>query len=324
MNHDPSTDQLEHLPMEQTTIPEAVPDLSGPEQLPEIPDHVLHGASEKPSEVVADGPVAAQEHKRNGKGWLVKVTALGTMLLATCGAGQKADSVITPSAPKGTVAEVVIDTAPNTTIVQTTTSEAVATTTVAVPETTTTVVDAIKEPPTVERVPNKQFATLSFLSPNSPLNGVSYNIATETPDNDAGPELEQGVGWEWNYGRAVQPGEEGLAVIFGHRTTHDKPFLNIDTLDDTNDSYMTVTYPPKEGETEDATYWFKVLPHPEGQDNRVVDESDVASIYTPKEILDNPKLRMILIYACEPKGSSTKRILVLGVMVPNPTQTAQG
>jgi sortase A len=92
----------------------------------------------------------------------------------------------------------------------------------------------------------------------------------------------------------VGPGEDGNLVLAGHRTTHSKPFADLDLLDPDDLIYVT--------DGQGFAVMYKV------SEVMIVDPQDVWITYDR----DRPMLTM---FACHPKGSSRYRIVVTADLV---------
>jgi sortase A len=103
--------------------------------------------------------------------------------------------------------------------------------------------------------------------------------------------IDQGVA-QWV--GTVGPGEDGNLVLAGHRTTHSKPFADLDRLDVDDLVYVT--------DGHGFSVMYKVV------DTMIVDPRDLWITYDS----DRPTLTM---FACHPKGSARYRIVVTADLV---------
>lgn len=92
----------------------------------------------------------------------------------------------------------------------------------------------------------------------------------------------------------VGPGEDGNLVLAGHRTTHSRPFADLDRLGIDDLIYIT--------DGNGFRVMYKVA------DTTVVDPSDLWITYDR----DRP---MLTLFACHPKGSARYRIVVTANLV---------
>jgi sortase A len=92
----------------------------------------------------------------------------------------------------------------------------------------------------------------------------------------------------------VGPGEDGNLVLAGHRTTHSRPFADLDRLGSDDLIYIT--------DGHGFRVMYKVA------DTTVVDPQDLWITYDR----DRP---MLTLFACHPKGSARYRIVVTADLV---------
>jgi len=92
------------------------------------------------------------------------------------------------------------------------------------------------------------------------------------------------------------PGERGNTVFPGHRTTHSRPFYDIDRLTPGDHLMFTVA---------SGTYVYEV------RESFVVDDRDTW-------IVEPTPDHTFTIFACHPKGSARQRYVVKGVLVSPP------
>ncbi|HVL84274.1 MAG TPA: class E sortase [Pseudonocardia sp.] len=105
------------------------------------------------------------------------------------------------------------------------------------------------------------------------------------------PVLERGPG-HWP-GTAI-PGEQGNAVVSGHRTTYSRPFHDLDLLEERDAiTVQTDGRPP---------VTFRVT------ETAVVTEAEYAEFVLQAPA--DPTVRQLTLFACEPKGDRTHRIVV--------------
>lgn len=103
--------------------------------------------------------------------------------------------------------------------------------------------------------------------------------------------IDQGVA---HWVGTVGPGEDGNVVLAGHRTTHSKPFADLDRLGDGDLVYVT--------DGQGFAVMYKV------SETTIVDPQDLWITYDR----DKPMLTM---FACHPKGSARYRIVVTADLV---------
>lgn len=99
-------------------------------------------------------------------------------------------------------------------------------------------------------------------------------------------DLQAGPG---HYPGTALPGQPGNMVISGHRTTHTRPFYDLDILDPGADIYV---------DTEQGTFRYKV------RTSYVVDPTDL----TP---LASTETATLTLTTCTPKGSAAQRLIVV-------------
>ncbi|MGI9667699.1 MAG: sortase [Acidimicrobiia bacterium] len=103
--------------------------------------------------------------------------------------------------------------------------------------------------------------------------------------------IDQGVA---HWSGTAQPGESGNVVLAGHRTTHSRPFFNLDRLEVGDLLYVT------DGNGFEVMYSV--------DESFVVEPTDMWITYESGE----PTLTM---FACHPKGSARYRIVVTANLV---------
>lgn len=103
--------------------------------------------------------------------------------------------------------------------------------------------------------------------------------------------IDQGVA---HWVGTVGPGEDGNIVLAGHRTTHTRPFVDLDRLRAGDLIYVT--------DGRGFAVMYKVA------DTTIVDPQDLWITYDR----DTPMLTM---FACHPKGSARYRIVVTADLV---------
>lgn len=108
----------------------------------------------------------------------------------------------------------------------------------------------------------------------------------------------KGIG---HYPKTALPGDVGNFAIAGHRTTHGKPFANIDQLEPGDPIIVR---------TENGWYIYRV------KTTVIVWPTDVNVIYPIPEGLPGTwtEDRYIALTTCHPKGSAAKRLVVIGVL----------
>jgi len=103
--------------------------------------------------------------------------------------------------------------------------------------------------------------------------------------------IDQGVA---HWAGTVGPGEDGNLVLAGHRTTHSKPFADLDRLGIDDLIYVT--------DGHGFAVMYKVA------ETSIVEPQDLWITY------DRAK-PMLTLFACHPKGSSRHRIVVTADLV---------
>ena len=199
--------------------------------------------------------------------------SLSLMLLVACsdGGGNAADSVATTDAVTTTAVKATTTTRP-----ATTTTEAPTTTLAAT--TTTTEVLPVPAPAPEPRAaePRVELGTIEI-----PKIGISKpmfeGVTLTTLDNGPG-----------HWPGTAMPGHLGNVVVGGHRTSHDRPFRNIDQLV-AGDQVIFNT--------------------PEGRFVYVVTSTQVV---TPDAIwiIDQKNEKTATLFACHPVGSTKERFIV--------------
>ena len=197
--------------------------------------------------------------------------SLVAMLLAGRGQGAQPGAAAVPastSAAPGTTAS------PTTTIAATTT---VATTT-SIATTTTSLVLPVPMPPPdpkmkepIVELGSLEIPSLGVVKPM--LEGVSLSVLDHGPGHWPG---------------SAMPGHVGNVVIGGHRTSHDKPFRNIDQLLPGDDVVLNTL------------------------EGRFVYEVTSTEVVTPDAIwiIDQTAAFTATLFACHPVGSTKERIVV--------------
>lgn len=197
--------------------------------------------------------------------------AFAAVLLASCGGGGNSGNSGTAPTTSIQVAEVNTN-PPATTVVATTTTNAPVTTSTTLPPLPT----PIKAPAQGVVEPKTKLGTIEI-----PKIGVSRTlyegITLETLN--AGPGHWPGT---------AMPGQFGNAVIGGHRTSHGKPFRNIDQLVPGDEVILTTA------------------------DGRFVYHVTSTEIVTPDavRIVDQTPGYTATLFACHPPGSTSHRIVV--------------
>ncbi|OLT37348.1 hypothetical protein BJF79_29575, partial [Actinomadura sp. CNU-125] len=111
--------------------------------------------------------------------------------------------------------------------------------------------------------------------------------------------LQRGVG---HYPGTARIGERGNTVLLGHRTTHLHPFLDLDKL--------------KRGDAVELrasgkTYTYRVT------DKRVTMPDDRSALEpVPYEPWSPPDGAYVTLITCHPKGTDTRRLIVVGRLAP--------
>jgi len=203
--------------------------------------------------------------------------SLTVVLLAACGGGgdgTAADTVVT--SPPTTRAPSTSTT--STTVPATTTSTTTAPTTTTIAATTTSEALPVPAAPPAPRAkePIVQIGTLEIpsLDVSRPLmEGVSLTVL------DAGPGHWPGT---------AMPGHVGNVVIGGHRTSHDKPFRNVDRLVVGDEVILS---------SDEGRFVYKVTS---------------TEVVTPDAIwiIDQTDAFTATLFACHPVGSTRERIVI--------------
>jgi sortase A len=196
--------------------------------------------------------------------------------LAACGGGGSGGSAATTT--------IVEDPIPRTTLAlpTTTTPATIATTTIPV-----TAAAPATAPPTTLPIPVAPPAE----DAKEPLQSLGHidipklNVSADLFEGIALSTLDNGPG-HWP-GTAL-PGQVGNVVVAGHRTSHSKPFRNIDKLADGDLVTFTV---------DGATYNYVVTGH------EIVDPSSI-------QIVDQTPAPTATLFACHPPGSVSERYVV--------------
>ncbi|MFD0905470.1 class E sortase [Actinomadura sediminis] len=111
--------------------------------------------------------------------------------------------------------------------------------------------------------------------------------------------LQHGVG---HYPGTARPGERGNTVLLGHRTTHLRPFLDLDKL--------------KNGDAIELraggrTYTYRV------EDKRVTMPDDRDALEpVPYRPWSPPDGAYVTLITCHPKGTDERRLIVVGRLAP--------
>ncbi len=98
----------------------------------------------------------------------------------------------------------------------------------------------------------------------------------------------------------AMPGQLGNVVVAGHRTTHGSPFLHLGDLHPGD----TITFVMPSG-----TFTYRVT------GSEVVSPSAMW-------IVDQHDAYEVTLFTCHPPGSATERLVIHGVLVPNPAPAA--
>ncbi|MEV5826017.1 sortase [Spirillospora sp. NPDC052242] len=113
------------------------------------------------------------------------------------------------------------------------------------------------------------------------------------------PVLQHGVG---HYPGTALPGEQGNTVLLGHRTTHLRPFLDLDRLK-TGDAI--------ELRAGGRTYTYRV------QDKRITMPDDRDALEpVPYRPWSPPDGAYVTLITCHPKGTDERRLIVVGRLAP--------
>jgi sortase A len=213
------------------------------------------------------------------------------IVVAACGSNDGETSIgATPTVPPVTAASTTT-VAPTTTLPLTTT---VAPTTTTVIETTTIAVTTTAPPPAIEDLPQPvappparaEEPVVELGTIEIPAIGVSKTMYEGITLNT----LDRGPGhWPGTAG----PSDYGNVVIAGHRTSHDRPFYDLDKLVVGDQIILT------------------------NLGGRHVYEITESLIVTPDAvwITDQTLDKTITLFACHPKGSTRERIVVRGKFV---------
>ncbi|MFT3852525.1 MAG: class E sortase [Ilumatobacteraceae bacterium] len=254
--------------------------------------------------MIAAGVIGASGHRRNATvqiqrrpgrrdavGFRVGVAVALLLALAGCGStatkGSSALRTVTPVAttpstiPAETVPEATISTSPPIPLATTTTST---TAVLATDEPTTVADDPTAGLPVPEAVPADPHASEPVVPLGSieiPKIGVSktfYEGVTLTT-------LDRGPG---HWPGTAMPGEVGNVVVGGHRTSHDKPFRNIDKLVAGDEVVFT---------TDAGRFVYTVTS---------------TEVVTPDaiRIIDQTPEHTATLFACTPPGSTSHRLVI--------------
>ncbi len=203
--------------------------------------------------------------------------SLTVVLLAACGGGgdgTAADTVVTsPPTTRAPSTSTTSTTVPATT---TSTTTAPTTTTIAATTTSETLPVPVAPPAPRAKEPIVQIGTLEIpsLDVSRPLmEGVSLTVL------DAGPGHWPGT---------AMPGHVGNVVIGGHRTSHDKPFRNVDRLVVGDEVILS---------SDEGRFVYKVTS---------------TEVVTPDAIwiIDQTDAFTATLFACHPVGSTRERIVI--------------
>ena len=207
---------------------------------------------------------------------------------AACGGtGDERGVTAAPEAVTTTVAPTTVPptTVPTTTIAPTTTAAPTteAPTTTLAPTTTVEEEDPVLGTPAAPPPPRANEPVLEVGTLEIPAIGVDKTMYEGITLNT----LDRGPGhWPGTAG----PGQAGNMVIAGHRTSHDRPFYDLDKLAPGDEIEVTNMA---------GTFVYQVT------DTIVVSPSDTW-------IVDQTPEKTITLFACHPKGSTRQRIVVRG------------
>ncbi len=199
-----------------------------------------------------------------------------TLALAACGGGGSGGSAVTTT--------VVEDPIPRTTLpaATTTTAATIATTTIPITAAATTAAPATTLPTPI--APPAEDAK----EPVSDLGHIDIpklDVSADLFEGIALSTLDRGPG---HWPGTAMPGQIGNVVVAGHRTSHSKPFRNIDKLEEGDLVTFTVGA---------ATYNYVVTGH------EIVDPSAI-------HIVDQTAEPTATLFACHPPGSVAERYVV--------------
>ncbi len=213
------------------------------------------------------------------------------LVLVSCGDDTSNASAVTAATVTTIASTTTSTTTPPTTPSTSTTispSTTTSTSTTTTAPTTSTVPQTLpnpESPPADPRAPEPLVALGTIEIPKIGVSKSIYEGITLTT-------LDHGPG---HWPGTAMPGQVGNVVIAGHRVSHDKPFRNLDQLVAGDDVFLT---------TDDGRFDYKVTG---------------AEIVTPDAlwIADQTADSTATLFACNPPGSTTQRIVVHLVYAPN-------
>jgi sortase A len=209
------------------------------------------------------------------------------LVIASCG-DDKSNASAVAAEPATTIRSTTTTTTtlPTTSTSSTTTSTSTSTSTTSAP-TTSAVPETLPNPESPPADPRAAEPLVALGTIEIPKIGVSKSIY----EGITLTTLDHGPG---HWPGTAMPGKLGNVVIAGHRVSHDKPFRNLDQLVEGDDVFMT---------TGDGRFDYKVTG---------------IEIVTPDAvwIADQTPDYTATLFACNPPGSTSQRIVVHLVLAP--------
>ena len=203
--------------------------------------------------------------------------SLVVLLIVGCGDDAVEQAAVTSTLVSTTTADAPSTTTTSTTVRPTSTTEAPATTTtMAVTTTSETLPVPLPPPPARAKEPIVELGTMEMPKigvTKSLFEGVSLTVLDNGPGPWPGPAM---------------PGHVGNVVIGGHRTSHDRPFRNIDQLVIGDEMILT---------TSEGRFVYRVTG---------------SEIVTPDaiRIINQTERFTATLFACHPVGSTRERYIV--------------
>jgi sortase A len=210
------------------------------------------------------------------------------LVIASCG-DDKSNASAFATEPATTVkSTTTTSTSPPTTSTSSTTTSTSTSTSTTIAPTTSAVPETLPNPESPPADPRAAEPLVALGTIEIPKIGVSKSIY----EGITLTTLDHGPG---HWPGTAMPGKFGNVVIAGHRVSHDKPFRNLDQLVEGDDVFMT---------TGDGRFDYKVTG---------------IEIVTPDAvwIADQTPDYTATLFACNPPGSTSQRIVVHLVLAPN-------